>query len=294
MDIRTIKRKINEYGVRLTITILINKFFVGTQIIKPNAYFYHRLVFPFFKFIMTINSNFKSVIIALAWEDLYSNQKTIPDLQRKKWENVEPTYGFKENAFIGHYRELFAIAKENIDDLIANRQLNSIVEIGCIHGKGINMIANQYKEINFLGVDFNVSYANQNHKLDNLGFYQGYFEDFFNKNEDSGINLIFGIRVFELMTPRELEYFIELCIKNRVQYILHVDSLLYLLKTSTKPNAHSRAYYKGFWFHNYPAYFMKSGFKIIKSESKKLKKYKHSHRGEYNAYIGVYELQPER
>ena len=140
-----------------------------------------------------------------------------------------------------------------------------------------------------------VSYANQNHKLDNLRFYQGYFEDFFNKKKkDFGIDLIFGIRVFELMTPRELEYFIELCIKNRVQYILHIDELVHLRKTSTKSNAHSRAYGKGFWFHNYPAYFMKGGFKIIKSESKKLKKHKHTHRGEYKAYIGVCELQPRR
>jgi hypothetical protein len=74
MDIRSIKRKIKEYPVRLIIKILIDKFFVRFQIIKPNAYFYHRLVFPFFKFIMTISHEFKIMITALAWENLYSNQ----------------------------------------------------------------------------------------------------------------------------------------------------------------------------------------------------------------------------
>jgi SAM-dependent methyltransferase len=136
----------------------------------------------------------------------------------------------------------------------------TVLEIGTGNGDVTNLLAENYPEVNMVGVDFDISVAKNKYTRYNLRFIEFYILD---DLENGGIHpdIIFASSTFTVVTPAELVRYAKALKSNGVRSVIISDPLTRRYHPDKFPGVVSRHMSKGLWGHDYRGYFSEEGYK---------------------------------
>ena len=166
-----------------------------------------------------------------------------------------------------------------------------VLEVGCGNGDVLAKFAEKYSDKQFLGIDFSVKNAIEKYSdIKNLEFVSGYALDMQEVFENCG--LIYTSSTMCVFTPLELDSYIQMFRKCRVQYVCINEPIWgdFEFSDNHKASANSFHLEGAVWNHSYKDHFSQNGYVCKHLE---LKRYKHpkSQRNDLKLYLAVFEYE---
>lgn len=149
----------------------------------------------------------------------------------------------------------------------------TVCELGTGNGDILAHLAAAFPQHKFVGVDFSVKIADQKHRTDNLSFVKGYALDLLERG-DIKPDIVIASSTMCLFTPLELCAYLKAAASAKV-FFVNEPSWGGLKMDETQPES-SQHLEGALWFHNYPAYFSRHGYKNIMLRSDAYKHHKSS------------------
>ena len=135
----------------------------------------------------------------------------------------------------------------------------AVVEIGTGNGDVVAYLADEFVNVKFIGIDFDVSNAIEKHKSKNLEFVEGYAIEILS-NKNFSADLVFATSTFTVVSPMELERYAQLFFSKSVSWVLLADPISRKYHPDKYPGKVSRHMARGMWGHNYQGYFSEVGY----------------------------------
>ena len=230
---------------------------------KNNIY----LIIRYLVLIFARKQAFKTILMSVAYEIENKNKTSVSEKVLEKYNNRE----------IGNYASSKSLTKDELSTFRFKKVLDyivknkfSAVEIGCAGGDFLNALAKKVPDKKFIGIDFNVDFANKKFTKrtagkQNLKFIDGYILDLELPKVDAAVfistaSCLFPIELLETFKKIRARGISKIIISEpwwRRQSISIED---------TKTNSSHAKFIC--WNHAYPGLLKKAGYKVIHLERK--------------------------
>ncbi len=150
---------------------------------------------------------------------------------------------------------------ERLKAQVKSKAPKRIVDIGCANGVRLDVLAKEFPNIEFIGLDFLVDQAVGCNIYSNVKYLKGYPLDTFKTLGD--VDMVFSSQALLHALPKELCAYFEAFKKANVKYVSIFDTNCngYLQKNDAKLWSKHMGYSTA-WCHNYSGYFKQYGYAV--------------------------------
>jgi hypothetical protein len=140
----------------------------------------------------------------------------------------------------------------------------TVVEIGTANGDVLRQLANEYPDLQFIGIDLNVDNARAYNAAENITYIGGYAYDVLGtmEAERRPIDALFAISTFTCTTPLEFLNYMKRIRALEVRHILVSGANMNGYRQLRDADMFSRHMEGHVWFHNYCGYLRAFDYSI--------------------------------
>lgn len=161
----------------------------------------------------------------------------------------------------------------------------TVLEIGTGNGDVVALLAEEFPDVHFTGVDFDVSNATEKHVArNNLKFVAGYPLELL-ESGDLDAELMFAASTFTVVGPVELDRYAEVFKERNFNTIMLTDPATRSWHPDRYPGG-SRHMYRGMWGHDYRVPFGAAGYRTAEHGVEIFEGHKKMARAPFQIYVG--------